>query len=548
MTQKWKGAATTLAVTAMLLGTSSQGYTAAPEVMMKNAEALTKNEVKLPARAEKIVAALETLEPDLKALTRRSVRAMEGESNQVVLSMEKLYDRDINASMDFDGTTGELLYFETSTAYMNQKEREVVSDEIFLQRAEKVVQELLGADREKRIGAPQLVKFEDAKTSGESVGVHAIISYSPVLNGLEVNGVRAGMTLYMGNSGNLIGADYRPLELNGAKVPDPKTALEQDAIKKKMFTPDRFYFGYVLIGSDRKPSLSYVLRSSPVFNATTGKQVEAEYGREQENGKSNPANVTNITLKPQAKPFIVKSEADAKNVVKRLFGINTEQESFSLRQEEREDVILYFGGDGSGTRQFEILVDKPTGEIISADRLPMDGTPDPMTKEQALQKAISSIQPFVQVSEWQVEMIEHDKEAPLAEWMLGANGEDPRGDVEDSAEVLYSFDFTELHKGVPVLDHYILVTIDAATGQVVTMEKPLRINHLTLPVSTPTVTEQQAADLLAKNVPLKLSYFWPTFYGKKPPSLYLIYTIDSSKGWPLVDAVNGSVVWNKYDK
>ncbi len=546
MTKNWKSATAAFAVTTMLMGTGAQAFAASPEMILKNAETPSKDQVKLPARAAEIVAALEKLEPDLKALTKRSVRAMKDDTNIIILRMEKLFNDDINAEMYFDRTTGEVQYFQTSLEYMKQKEREVASDEIILQRAEMVVQALFGTDMRKKVGDPQLVtKEKDAQKSVEPIGVHANIYYPPLLNGLEVDGVRAGIWLYMGNEGNLIGADYRPLDLKGAKVPDPKTAWSQEAIRKEIFTPDRFYFGYLREGAEGKSKLAYFLRTSPVYDALTGKQVEAKYGTERKDGKSDPDQLRNITLKPQAKPLIVKSEAEAEKLLQSLFGINTKETVFSFRKEVRGEEISYYGVNESGYRFVEIIVDKPTGQVFYVEHVTETAeNPVPLTKDQALQKATAVIEPYAEASDWQVEMIEPDK-APLADWMLDSEGKDIGESYNESSEGLYSFHFYELHQGVPILDNFFWVTFDVTTGQVVQLEKTLPIKDLTLPAGKASVTEQQAAEIMAKNVPLKLSYIWPTYYGMKPPSLSLLYTLDTSEGWPIVDAVNGTIEWDE---
>ncbi|MFF0829932.1 YcdB/YcdC domain-containing protein [Brevibacillus sp. NPDC003359] len=548
MKHKWKG--TAFVFTAMLLGASTQALAATPETIMKSTASTTTSEVKLPAGAEKVVATLEKLEPGFKVLTKRSVEVVERYENLVRLYMEKPDDEYSNATVYFDRKTGELISLEVSINNGNKGKTEKATDEVILQRAETFVQELLGADKRKLTGAPQLYQAEEDNNPDAPLdedAVYRLIYYPALLNGLKLDESDFGIRVVTDYAGHLVELTFNPIDLKGASVPDPKKALSPAAIQKQIFTPDRLDYGYIGEGKDGKPTLEYILRTSPVFDAISGKQIDGQRGTQIEDGKRNATNHKNVTIKPQAKPLIANSAEEAEKIVVNLFGVDTKKAYSHYKKEEYGDNIAHYWTEEYQDRFASLTVDKSTGQVSMANNWTItEEIPVPLTEEQAMQKAIAFIEPYVEAADWQVEIIEPEKDAPLADWMIKLYEEE--GTDVESSNGLYGFSFKQLHHGVPIIDNYYWVMVDVATGHVVRMETSLPIKDRTYPVLKPTVTEQQAAEILGKNIPLELSYTWTTFYGERAPYLTLVYTLDTSKGWPYVDAISGSFQWSEYEE
>lgn len=541
MTQKWKSATAAFAVTTMLLGTGSQAFAASPEMILKNAGTPSEDQIKLPARAVEIVAALEKLEPALKALTVREVFISESDENQVVLAMNHPDNIHEDAYILFDRNSGEMVSFEAATIIWDQKEK--ATDKAILQKADKAVEELLGSKKRSMTDAPQLSTFaEDQEGRFEFRNVY----YPILLNGLEIEGMRFGIDVDMDSAGHLIGVSFEPLDLKGVQVADPKKAVTKEAIQKQIFTPERTQYGYVWEGSEGKPELAYKLRTSPVFDALTGKQIVDGWGEENGEGKVNADDLKNISLKPQAKPFIEKNATDTQ-ILERLFGIDTKKTYSTYRKEEQDGIINHYWANYVEVNYASVVEDKMTGEIggylnwtHTAD------LPAPLTKEQSLQKAIAFLEPYAKKSEWQVEMYEQIKpEDPLAMKIL--SNKDNKQETEEKKSIeQYGFLFFEKQNGIPVMEYSYGVVIDPIKGQVAEFLASVPAEDRKYPVLKPSVTDQQVAEIFAKHVPVKLTYIWPTSSDYDAP--ILAYKLDTSKGWPTVDAVNGSFKWSESEE
>ncbi|MED1785208.1 hypothetical protein P4V43_25640 [Brevibacillus fortis] len=533
MTQNWKSATAALAVTTMLLGTGAQAFAASPEMILKNEETQSEDEVKLPARAVEIVAALEKLEPALKALTVREVFVSEQDENQVVLTMHHPDNIHQDAYIVFDRNSGEMVDFEAATIIWDQTEK--ATDEAILKKADKAVEELLGAKKRSMTDAPQLSTIVEDSIEFRNV-------YYPILlNGLEIEGMRFGIDVDMDSAGHLIGISYQPLDLKGIQVGDPKKAVAKETIQKQIFTPERIQHGYVWEGSEGKPGLAYKLRTSPVFDALTGKQIVDGWGEENGEGKLNAADLKNISLKPQAKPFIEKNATDTQ-ILERLFGIDTKKTYSTYRKEEQDGIINHYWANYVEVNYASVVVDQLSGEIggyLNWTHIP--NLPAPLTKEQSLQKAIAFLEPYAKTADWQVEMYERVKpDEPLA-FAMNPN-QDKTQEKEKSAEQ-YGFLFFEKQNGIPVMEYSYGVVIEPKKGQVAEFLASVPTEARKYPVLKSSVTGQQVAEIFAKHVPVKLTYIWPTSSDYDAP--ILAYKLDTSKGWPTVDAVNGSFTWDE---
>ncbi|MGG4455746.1 YcdB/YcdC domain-containing protein [Brevibacillus porteri] len=554
MKRNGKRTAIALTIAMMLPATSGTALAASPEIHPSHIATATKSEEKLPERATQIVDALEKLEPALKALTKRTIVKNEMDENLLNLNLESPESNDMSATVVFDRITGELFMYSASLYIW--KQGEIATDEIILQRAEKAVLELLGADKRKQAGSPQLskaVKKEDPEDLTDNSTRYRSVYYPVELNGLEILGNRMGIFVSTDYAGHILGVSSELLDLKVTKVPDPKTALTPEAAKKQFFTPDRLDLGYVLEGKDAKPGMQFALMNNAYIDAVTGKQIDFTHGTELAgNGKRNPENLKNITLSPKGESLIVKSRADGEKVVASLFGVDTKKMFTEYYTEEVDGEFIHsWRDDEFGYEGVSISVDVSTGEVTSTDIfMETKSLPVPLSKEEALKKAISFIEPYVDKSstEWQVEIFDPYKQPKLADWMIELNEGEGDEEEESTGTGPYTFIFYELHNGFPVFDRYYWMKVDIENGQVFTFIVNLPEKEGTLPILKPSVTEQQAAEIVAKNLPVKLSYFWPTYNGKQAPFLTLVYTVDKSKGWPYVDAVNGTLEWGEYEE
>ncbi|UED74418.1 YcdB/YcdC domain-containing protein [Brevibacillus sp. DP1.3A] len=552
MKRNGKRTAIALTIAMMLPGTSGTALAASPEIHPSHSASATKSEEKLPERATQIVAALEKLEPALKALTKRTIVKHEMDENLLNFNLESPESNDMSATVVFDRKTGELFMYSASLHIW--KQGEIATDEIILQRAEKAVLELLGADKRKQAGSPKLskaVKKEDPEYLTDNSTIYRSVYYPVELNGLEILGNGLGIYVSTDYAGHILGVSSELLDLKDTKVPDPKTALTPEAVKKQFFTPERLGLGYVLEGKDAKPGMQYAWMNNAYIDAVTGKQIDFMQGTEiAGDGKRNPANLKKLTLSPKGEPLIVKSRADGEKVVAGLFDVDTKVMFTEYITEEVDGEFIHSWSDEFGYEDVSISVDASTGAVTSADIfMETKSLPVPLSKEEALKKAISFIEPYVAKSstEWQVEIFDPYKQPKLADWMIELN-EGEGKEEEDTGTGTYTFMFYELHDGLPVFDRYYWMMVDIESGQVFTFIANLPEKEGTLPILKPSVTEQQAAEIVAKNLPVKLSYFWPTYNGKQAPFLTLVYTVDKSKGWPYVDAVNGKLEWGEYEE
>lgn len=510
--------------------------------------------IELPAGADKIIATIEKLEPGLKDLTNRRVKIDGQDENKVYVQMQKPDDYYASAIVLFDRKTGELISVDASINNWKNKKIEKATDEEIMKRADTIVQELFG-DKRKETGTPRLSKAmePDPSNPNDSRDVYRFVYYPALLNGVEIEtaGTDYGLSVATDHAGHLVEVSYEPIDLQGISVPDPKKALAPEAIQKQIFTPDRFDFDYVWDGIDGKPTLEYTIRTSPIYDAMTGKQIDAKRGTEKEDGKRNATTHKDITIKPQSKPLIAQSAEEAKKVLESLYGADSMNTLSTYKKNEVDNLIVHYWTEGYDylDKYVSLIVDKSTGEVVTTENNTYrEELEVPLTKEQALQKAIAFMEPYAEATNWQVEIVEPYKAAPMADWMIDIYGEGLRDHDEEEEEGKYVFYFKDLHHGVPIVDTYYRVVVNVLTGQVLQLERSLPINGRTYPVLKPSVTEQQAAEIFAKNIPLKLNYTWVQIYEHKAPHLSLVYTLDMSKGWPSIDALTGKMVWREYEE
>ncbi|GED68044.1 hypothetical protein BRE01_17460 [Brevibacillus reuszeri] len=546
MKRNVQNAAMVLSVATILSGLPVAALAASPQALAQSSAATAATEsIKLPAATQKMVAALEKLEPGLKALTDRQV-----ESSETYIYLDWLDPKRNGdyAFFTFDLKTGNLVSYE---AYLTSwRTAQKATDDTILKKVEQAVVEVWGADKRKTMGNPSLSAYEEEEAGDEMrellIGSRTVF-YPVLLNGLEIDGGNFGIGFSTDLAGHIEEINVREANLKDVKVPDVKTALTPEAVKKQYFNTAAFDLGYVQDGKDGKPGMHYVLRYAPIFDATSGKLVDEWLGTEiADDTKRKEANFKNITLKPQAKSLAVKGEADARKLAASMFGMDMKEDDWYLSQEQDDQSVTYsFSNDDSDS--VSLTVDAATGLVTDANHWEQEvESKTVLSKEETLKKAISFIEPYAvsTSSNVQVEIYDPVKSAPLADWMKKIDKEMGVEEEEEPGHI-YGFSFNELHKNTPILDRYYWVLVDSKNGKIVQFSTTLPMKDATFPEPKVAVTEPQAVESFVKNLPLKQSYIWPTYYGTKGPELKLIYTIDTSKGWPYVDAVDGTLNWDE---
>ncbi|WP_314305718.1 YcdB/YcdC domain-containing protein [Brevibacillus parabrevis] len=544
MKRKWQGAAVALSATMVFAGMGGTALAASPGSSPASATA-AKVEAKLPAQAQKIVTALEQLEPWVKAMTEREIDVLDADEGYVYLDMYDPKNTNVSASLTFDSKTGELISFESSVTAKAEKDSAVPSDKEILQKAKTSLVTLLGEEKLKGLGSPVLSVLVPDSEEAEQVeagGTRNRVFYPFLVNGLQVNEGKYGIEVNTDEAGHLAALNVYRLDLTGIKVPDPKSALTPEAVKKQYFIPDRLDLGYMQEGKDGKPGLQYTLRVSPMIDATTGTQIDPTRGTAIDQGKRSKATIKNITLALPAKPLTAKSKAEAEKAVISLFGIDTKKE-YIYPEEVAGDYDHTYTWFNEDQDYASVTFENETGILIASQFFAWsEQKPAPLKKEEALTKAVGFLEQVAPESSasLQVEILEPYKEAPLADWMLELlDGEEP----EPEPGLYYAFLFSEMHKGLPILDRYHWILVNSEDGKVAQYSTTLPMKKVDFPDEKPAVSEQQAAEIIAKQLPLKQSYLWTNFYGIPAPSLSLVYTVDNSKGWPYVDAAKGSIEW-----
>ena len=540
MKRNVQNAAMVLSVATILAGLPVAALAVSPQALAQSSTATAATEsFTLPASAQKMVAALEKLEPGLKTLTDRQ---MEKSETFIYLDWLDPKSEESYAFFTFDLKTGNLISYE---AYLsNWRTEQRVTEDATLKKVEQAVVEVFGADKRKTLGEPSLSVYDEG--SGDEMRELLIgsrmVSYPALLNGLEINGSNFGIEFSTDLAGHIEEINVREANLKDVKVPDVKTALTPEAVKKQYFTTSAFDLGYVQDGKDGEPGMHYVLRYAPTYDAMSGKLIDEWLGTEiADDTKRKDANLKKITLKPQAKSLSVKGEEDVRKLVVSMFGIDVKADDWYFSQESDEESVTYsFSNDNSDS--ISVTVDAVTGLVTDASHWEEKvESKTVLSKEEALKKAISFIEPYAvsTSSNVQVEIYDPVNPAPLADWMKEIDKE--MGVEEEGPGYIYGFSFNELHKNTPVLDRYYWVLVDSKNGKIVKFSTTLPMKDTTFPEPKVAVTEQQAAESFVKNLPLKQSYVWPSYYGTKGPELKLIYTFDTSKGWPYVDAMDGTL-------
>ncbi|MGG4492705.1 YcdB/YcdC domain-containing protein [Brevibacillus reuszeri] len=550
MKQMMRSTAMLLAAATILSGVQGRSIAASPETLAQVTGTFESYaSYDLPTSAVKVVATLEKFIPRLKALTVRTVDQSD-DGKSVYLTMEDPKNPESYASLEFDLGTGLLMGYQVPIQEAASGKRETY--EFIQQRVDQLVMEIYGSEKRKMIGEPHYYSDEqdeqdDPIDSEFTFHVSTEVFYPYLVNGLDLEGTDYGLLIQTEADGDIISISLNIPNLQGTNVPDPKGVLKQDVIKKQYFTPSSFDLGYFREGYAGTPELLYVLRSLPVFDATTGKAIDSMNGAVIEDNRRNSVNNKKITLTPQARPLIVNNELDASKILFTMFGVDTKEDYARYYKHEYRDELEYhwsnefpnFGSSG-------VSVNPTTGQLISAGVVTQSPEiPVNLTRDEALKKAISFLEPYALTTSatMRVEIDERVRPIQLTNWMKEVEKKE-KGDDKD-LEQIYNFTFYELHNNVPVFNHYYNVNVNGASGKVEHFRTSLPMKEIALPDVKLAATEQQASEFFIKNVPLRLSYRWPTYYGVKGPELKLVYTLDDSKGWPYVDALSGTLKWDE---
>ncbi|OPX87835.1 MAG: hypothetical protein A4E53_02333 [Pelotomaculum sp. PtaB.Bin104] len=119
-----------------------------------------------------------------------------------------------------------------------------------------------------------------------------------------------------------------------------------------------------------------------------------------------------------------------------------------------------------------------------------------------------------------------------------------RSKLEDCLErpwPSFHFTFTYTHQGIPVSDRLYVIAVDGLTGKVTAFHDGSISSPVVLPDSENIVTAEAAKAEFLKNqqLPLRLVYLWPEYFGQKAPKPLLVYMPEYSYGGKYIDALTG---------
>lgn len=355
-----------------------------------------------------------------------------------------------------------------------------------------------------------------------------------------------------------------------AAFPDPAKAIpvaEAEQTYRKLLDMELVYRAY---GPDRpmplvvdtdgetppvKPILTYVPRFAGMLDAVSGEPANLGFA------DSKQQKPKNLTIQPQGKQLVVKNGEEAANLLTEVLGIDMStlkaidsgESEWALRAKHR-----YYSWHSESTpdptgqeiyrpiRYVHLVTDRDTGQVLSVyinDKTKQGAKPK-ISQEEAEKIAIQFLETHVDA----------DVEELLLRDVYVFTGKPTLPDWVDESKIdfgmdeppTYSFYFSEVHKGIPIVDRTYAVTIDAVSGEVSGLSlAPKREGEWTFPDPSDVVTPQEAADALIAANPLRLVYLWPEFVGQRAPAPLLLYVSDYSVvDGSYLDATSGK--WVKF--
>ncbi|CEH28425.1 Uncharacterized protein BN1090_A2_00845 [Aneurinibacillus migulanus] len=519
----------------------------------------------IPDAVLKTMDRLFTLQPELKKLNIITSREL-GYDQRFLVHLSDRTEEEIGNSKEYmyaylecDKTTGKLLSFDIrATAWASEKlpSRQLVQD-----TAERFLTEWFGTEGRKQFGKPTTYGDNASATHNED-GTTVIwrkrsVEFPLLLNGIPIENM--GVRLNVDSFGHITNYSYTPVDLDTVRIPKPDTAISIEEIKKNITTSDSISLNYVEEQPEKDGRDSENIKTKPVlrydlntfgYHAQTGKKVDE---KELTSVQSKPTE-TKIALHPKGQPLVARSEEEVKQLLTKLFDINSAEGTLHVDQPfnfpwQKESFYLdyqFSAKDGQVTAY--IITDRKTGQVYSAG-LSTNGEqkkqPARITEEQAFTVARDFLETYADSSTTELELQQKIfEESEIPSWV----DKSKLSETTDDQNGTYQFDFTKLHQGIPVRDHSYQVGIDKQTGKVVSFYLFTPSEKVELPDSQNIATKEQALATFISHKPLKLKYIWPWYMDQQAPAPLLVYTWDDSDGFGYVDALTGEYIKEPIDR
>ncbi|ERI10640.1 hypothetical protein HMPREF0083_01269 [Aneurinibacillus aneurinilyticus ATCC 12856] len=540
------------------------GATQATSTQAAKATETTEALTPIPAAVQKTMDRLFTLQPELKKLNIITSGGRE-DSQRFLVGLsdrpeEKIKKEDMSAYLEFDRNTGDLLSFDIrATAWASEK---LPSRQLAQDTAERFLTEWFGTEGRKQFGKPTRYSDFGSATRNEDGSIVSwrtcSVEFPLLLNGIPIE--NKGVRLEVDSLGHITTYSYDPVDVDTTKIPKPDTALPIEEVIKNMTTADSISLNYVQEQSGKdgqaseetktKPGLRYDL-DSRYIHAQTGNKVDA---KELASVQSKPTE-TKTVLHPKGQTLIARSEEEVKQLLAKLFDINSATGTVRVHQpinfpwEKEKRYLDYRFSTEDGQVTAHITTDKKTGHVYSVSlstNKEQKKQAARITEEQAFTVARDFLETYADSSTTELELQQEIFEKPeIPSWV----DKSKLPEMTDEQNDKYQFHFTKLHQGIPVRDHSYQVDIDKQTGKVVYFYLSTPMEKADLPDSQNIVTKEEAlATLIKYRTPLKLKYIWPWYLDQQAPAPLLIYAWDNSDGFGYVDALTGEYIKEPIDQ
>ncbi|MEZ2660773.1 YcdB/YcdC domain-containing protein [Aneurinibacillus aneurinilyticus] len=561
----------TLPLTALFLSSSlmltpsvlaeevESGATQATSTQAAKATETTEALTPIPAAVQKTMDRLFTLQPELKKLNIITSGGRE-DSQRFLVGLsdrpeEKIKKEDMSAYLEFDRNTGDLLSFDIrATAWASEK---LPSRQLAQDTAERFLTEWFGTEGRKQFGKPTRYSDFGSATRNEDGSIVSwrtcSVEFPLLLNGIPIE--NKGVRLEVDSLGHITTYSYDPVDVDTTKIPKPDTALPIEEVIKNMTTADSISLNYVQEQSGKDGQASEETKTKPVLRYDLdSRYIHAQTGKKALDTGLKPTG-TKTVLYPKGQTLIARSEEEVKQLLAKLFDINSATGTVRVYQpidlpwqKERRYLDYQFNTE-DGQVTAHVTTDKKTGHVYSVSlstNKEQKKQAARITEEQAFTVARDFLETYADSSATELELQQKIFEEPeIPSWVdkskLPEMTDDPNG--------TYSFYFTKLHQGIPVQDHSYHVSIDKQTGKVVSFHLFTPSKKVELPDSQNIVTKEEAlATLIKHRPPLELKYTWSWYMGQQAPAPLLVYTWDNSDGFGYVDALTGEYIKEPIDQ
>ncbi|BAU28771.1 hypothetical protein DFP93_13111 [Aneurinibacillus soli] len=498
----------------------------------------------IPPMIQKTMDRLFTLQPAFKQL-RIETSTPDKITNTFSIS---LTDASIGSSghLTFDMETGELRSFDIQMKEWVSKKKP--STTLAKEKAEQFLISWLGAEGRKQFGEPT------SNGSGSSTiydsdqnpttWAERQVEFPFLLNNIPVSS-REFFRMEVDGVGHIVSFRYNPPNLKNVAIPTATHIRSAEDMKKQLITEDSLALQYVEKQPEKsysslkeeqetKLALRYDLLNYGFFDAQTGKSISTMTGEEikQDSFFSAPWKV--VQIHPQGNKLVAHSEKEAAEVVSKAFNFDFSQ----IQLQKHDDPPFSRDGQGdpylnySWTNAKDISIhangEKASGWITSAS-LDISGEnshPATVSKEEAFATALAFIEKYTgpTAKELDVQYATFGLEQPPA-WV--DKGKLPKfvGNEQEN----HHFWFFERYEGIPVMERLHMVTVDSATGKIISFSLAPYKETLSLPVPKGVISKEKAAESFLQNKKLKLEYVWPSYFDQLAPAPILTYTWEPSE-------------------